>query len=38
LLGLDLARDIGRAPVPRPLPAGAAELLEARATAREAAD
>ncbi|HEY9241081.1 MAG TPA: cysteine--tRNA ligase [Streptosporangiaceae bacterium] len=38
LLGLDLARDIGRAPVPPPLPAGAAELLQARAAAREAAD
>lgn len=38
LLGLDLARDIGRAPVPPPLPGGAAELLEARAAAREAAD
>jgi cysteinyl-tRNA synthetase len=38
LLGLDLARDIGRGPVPPPLPAGAAELLEARAAARDAAD
>jgi cysteinyl-tRNA synthetase len=38
LLGLDLARDIGRAPVPPPLPPGAAELLEARAAARAAAD
>jgi cysteinyl-tRNA synthetase len=38
LLGLDLARDIGRAPAPRPLPDGAAELLEARAAARAAAD
>lgn len=38
LLGLDLARDIGRAPVPPPLPAGAAELLQARAAARETAD
>ena len=38
LLGLDLARDIGRAPVAPPLPAGAAELLEARAAARAAAD
>jgi cysteinyl-tRNA synthetase len=38
LLGLDLARDIGRAPVPRPLPDGATELLEARAAARAASD
>ena len=38
LLGLDLARDIGREPAPRPLPAEAAELLEARAAARAAAD
>ena len=38
LLGLDLARDIGRAPVARPLPPKAAELLEARAAARAAAD
>ena len=38
LLGLDLARDIGRAPAPRPLPDGAAELLEARTAARAAAD
>jgi cysteinyl-tRNA synthetase len=38
LLGLDLARDIGRAPAPGPLPDGAAELLEARAAARVAAD
>ena len=38
LLGLDLARDIGRAPAAPPLPAGAAELLQARAAAREAAD
>jgi cysteinyl-tRNA synthetase len=38
LLGLDLARDIGRAPAPRPLPGGAAELLETRAAARAAAD
>ena len=37
-LGLDLARDIGRGPVTPPLPAGAAELLQARAAAREAAD
>ena len=38
LLGLDLARDIGREPVPRPLPDDAADLLEARAAARTAAD
>jgi cysteinyl-tRNA synthetase len=38
LLGLDLARDIGRAPAPRPLPDAAAEMLEARAAARAAAD
>jgi cysteinyl-tRNA synthetase len=38
LLGLDLARDIGRAPAPGPLPDGAAELLEARAAARVTAD
>jgi len=38
LLGLDLARDIGRAPAPRPLPDRAAELLEVRAAARAAAD
>ena len=38
LLGLDLARDIGREPAPRPLPDHAAELLEARAAARAAAD
>jgi len=38
LLGLDLARDIGRAPAPGPLPDGAAEMLEARAAARAAAD
>ncbi len=38
LLGLDLARDIGRGPPALPLPAGAAELLQARAAAREAAD
>ncbi len=37
-LGLDLARDIGRPPPARPLPEGAAELLAARAAAREAAD
>jgi cysteinyl-tRNA synthetase len=38
LLGLDLARDIGRAPAKPPLPPRAAELLQARAAAREAAD
>jgi cysteinyl-tRNA synthetase len=38
LLGLDLARDIGREPAPRPLPDQAADLLEARAAARAAAD
>jgi cysteinyl-tRNA synthetase len=38
LLGLDLARDIGREPAPRPLPADASDLLEARAAARTAAD
>jgi cysteinyl-tRNA synthetase len=38
LLGLDLARDIGREPAPRPLPHDAADLLEARAAARTAAD
>jgi cysteinyl-tRNA synthetase len=38
LLGLDLARDIGREPAPRPLPDDAADLLEARAAARDAAD
>jgi len=38
LLGLDLARDIGREPAPRPLPDEGAELLEARAAARAAAD
>ncbi len=38
LLGLDLARDIGREPAPRPLPDRAAQLLEARAAARAAAD
>ncbi len=38
LLGLDLARDIGRAPAAVPLPGGAAELLAARAKARAARD
>ncbi len=37
-LGLDLVRDIGRPPAARPLPEGAAELLAARAAAREVAD
>jgi cysteinyl-tRNA synthetase len=36
LLGLDLARDVGKAPAA--LPAGAAELLDARAAARAAKD
>jgi len=38
VLGLDLARDIGKAPAPRPLPPGADELLTVRAAARSAAD
>jgi cysteinyl-tRNA synthetase len=38
LLGLDLARDIGRPPAPSPLPSGAADLLGARAAARQAED
>jgi len=38
LLGLDLAREVGRPPPAVPLPEGAAELLSARAAAREAAD
>ena len=39
LLGLDLVRDIGRAPAPAAaLPDGAAELLDARAAARAAKD
>jgi cysteinyl-tRNA synthetase len=38
MLGLDLARDIGRQPAPRPLPDHAVDLLEARAAARAAAD
>ncbi|GII80173.1 cysteine--tRNA ligase [Sphaerisporangium rufum] len=38
VLGLDLAAEVGRAPAAVPLPAGAAELLEARAKAREARD
>ncbi len=38
LLGLDLARDIGRPPAAPPLPSRAADLLAARAAARQAAD
>ena len=38
MLGLDLARDIGREPAPRTLPDRAADLLAARAAARAAAD
>ena len=38
MLGLDLARDIGREPAPRALPDRAADLLAARAAARAAAD
>src|SRR6266536_2780862 len=38
LLGLDLARDVGRPAVTRPLPAGAAEKLRARQAARQARD
>jgi cysteinyl-tRNA synthetase len=38
LLGLDLARDIGRPPAAPQLPGGAADLLAARAAARQAAD
>ncbi|HET6818210.1 MAG TPA: cysteine--tRNA ligase [Mycobacteriales bacterium] len=38
LLGLDLAREVGRRPVAVPLPTGAAELLERRAAARSAKD
>ena len=37
LLGLDLARDVGRDPAPA-LPSGAGGLLQARAAARAAAD
>jgi cysteinyl-tRNA synthetase len=37
-LGLDLARDVGRPAAIRPLPAGAAQLLQARQTARKAGD
>jgi cysteinyl-tRNA synthetase len=38
MLGLDLARDIGRPPAEPTLPAGAADLLEARAKARASSD
>jgi cysteinyl-tRNA synthetase len=38
LLGLDLARDIGRAAATPPLPGEASALLDARAAARQAAD
>lgn len=38
VLGLDLARDVGRAPASGELPSGAAELLDRRAAARQAAD
>lgn len=38
LLGLDLARDIGKSGAAPVLPSGAAERLEARARAREASD
>ncbi len=38
LLGLDLARDVGRPAAARPLPAGAAEKLQARQAARQAGD
>jgi cysteinyl-tRNA synthetase len=38
LLGLDLARDVGRAPVRPPLPDGAQQRLAARQTARAAGD
>ncbi len=38
LLGLDLAREVGRAPVVTPLPPGAQELLDRRAQARTAKD
>jgi cysteinyl-tRNA synthetase len=38
LLGLDLARDIGRAPAPLPLPAGARQRLDSRQAARAASD
>jgi cysteinyl-tRNA synthetase len=38
LLGLDLARDVGRAPVRPPLPPGAQQRLAARQAARAASD
>jgi cysteinyl-tRNA synthetase len=38
LLGLDLARDIGRAPARPPLPDGALQRLDARQAARAASD
>jgi cysteinyl-tRNA synthetase len=38
VLGLDLVREVGRAPVPATLPAGAAELLAARTAARDRKD
>jgi cysteinyl-tRNA synthetase len=38
LLGLDVARDVGKPPVTPELPPGAADLLEARAKARAARD
>ncbi len=38
VLGLDLSVDIGKPPVVAVLPPGAAELLEARAKARETRD
>jgi len=38
LLGLDLARDIGKPAAPPRLPEGASALIEARARAREARD
>jgi cysteinyl-tRNA synthetase len=38
LLGLDLAREVGRAPVRPPLPDGAQQRLDARQAARTAAD
>jgi cysteinyl-tRNA synthetase len=38
VLALDLARDIGRVPAPQVLPDGAADLLEARGTARAEKD
>jgi len=38
ILGLDLARDVGRAPAAAPLPAGAADLLQTRSGARAGKD